>query len=188
VYERKTAKLFYNGSVHVTGCPSIAEFLEFSVKISEYLNEIIGYRPALESFKIVMINASSMVIDSKGFPLSYNPKMLAERVPRTKTCTVEYDPERHPGVRFVTYDDDGVKRGTSYVFQTGNISVLGTNSPENMANSLIDVFATLDDLWHMATPTSRLRSTTIRTKFDISCGYITNTYNLCNGGRVISGQ
>jgi hypothetical protein len=73
--DKKSAKLFYNGTIHATGFSSLVDFLHMIVLISQFVEEVVDINMNFVDFNINMIN-SGTVVQSDNFPLSFPPKAV----------------------------------------------------------------------------------------------------------------
>ncbi|APC25799.1 transcription factor TFIID [Only Syngen Nebraska virus 5] len=176
----KSAKLFYNGSVHITGITNLVEFVHMTSVIAAFVHDITNKEllMVLDDFKINMINTSSLVTDLKNFPLSFPPKTITELVKETGQH-VDFDPERYPGVKIIISDEDGKKVATGCVFQTGSITIIGAREPRYIAKAFDVIGTNLNRLWSLGLSASKPRTTTSRIPLEISHGYLTNSWRLC---------
>ena len=175
---KKSAKLFYNGTVHATGFSSIVDFLHMSLIIAEFVRDITNGEliMTLSDFNINMINAGTLVTNRGNMPLSYSPKFIAQQVEKAGHHA-DFDVERHPAVKIMLFDKKK-KLSTGFIFATGNIVIFGSREPEHVAKMFDIIAKTLDDAHEVATATPP-RTTTVRKSFDLTRGYTTNSYKLC---------
>ena len=178
-YEGKSAKLFYNGSVHVTGCASITDFLDVSTAISAFVTESTGLRMTLKTYDVRMINAGTVIIDADGFPAKFPPRTFSSEAARAG-ITVDFDSERHPAVKIQAFED-GDKVGTACIFQTGSMSIIGAKKPADVALVFERAVSALEACAHVRDPTApkTMRTTTTKKTFDLSFGYPTASYSAC---------
>lgn len=131
----KSLKLFHNGSVHVTGCGSPAEFLDMAAALEGFLLDAGGVRARLLDFDVQMINASFVVTDPvTGRPLSVAPGALLRTLP-PHLRRAEFDAERHPSLKIPLLDGEGRKTATACIFQTGCVTVMGARAPRHLADA-----------------------------------------------------
>ena len=165
----KSVKLFHNGSVHVTGCGSPLEFLALVEALREFMVDTAGVRARLLSFDIHMVNAMfTLTCPLTGRPMTVAPGALMRRLP----VRADMDPENNPSVK-VPHIVDGCKVATAFVFQTGNVNVLGAKRPAHMASCVRAMCAMLDDAApHVCAPDKvALRTTTSKNGLVLSDGY-----------------
>ena len=176
----KSAKLFYNGSIHVTGITNLVDFVHMMTMVASFIHDITDKEllVVLEDFKISMINASSLVTDLKNFPLSFPPNTITS-VLRENGQNVDFDSERFPGVKIIISDDNGKKAATGCIFQTGSLSIIGARKPIYIAQIFEVIVKNLDTMWTLGLSASKPRTTTSRIPLEISHGYLANTYKLC---------
>jgi hypothetical protein len=176
-FGKKSAKLFYNGTIHATGFSNVIEFLYVSFRIAEFVRSITndGLALRLADFSINMINATTLVTDSC-LPLSFSPTFLFKRM-KANGYHADFDAERHPAVKIMLFDD-GRKVSTGFVFATGNIVIFGSRFPRHVAKMFDMLARELNDVRHMGMTTPP-RTTTVRKNFDLAHGYSMNSYMLC---------
>ncbi|AGE54688.1 transcription factor TFIID (or TATA-binding protein TBP) [Paramecium bursaria Chlorella virus KS1B] len=176
----KSAKLFYNGSVHITGITNLVDFVHMTSLIASFIHEITNKEllMVLEDFKINMINTSSLVTDLNNFPMAFPPKTITELIRETGQH-VDFDPERYPGVKIIISDEQGKKVATGCVFQTGSITIIGAREPKYIAKAFDVIGKNLDKLWTLGMSASKPRTTTSRIPLEIAHGYLTNSWRLC---------
>lgn len=191
----RSIKLFRNGTVHGTGCPSPVEFLDLVDQFSRFVDRSIGeHLPgslALTGLQTRMMNAMFVATDrATGAILKIRPEALSRATPRA-----EHETERHPGVKVCLYvarggrpvepadaAAEGAHKVTVRFFQTGTVSVTGAREPAHIAAAhefacrLLDRH--YDDVCRVDAKTS-LRTTTAAKKLDLSQGYATNQFNAC---------
>lgn len=92
---------------------------------------------------------------------------------------VYFDPERHPAVKIVIYDEARKKMSTALVFGTGNITIFGSRRMSHVISMFETIASLFDGIGSLGTITA-LRTTTVRKTFDVSHGYITSSYLLCH--------
>jgi TATA-box binding protein (TBP) (component of TFIID and TFIIIB) len=178
----KSAKIFYNGSLHVTGCASVADFVDVADLIVQFVREGTGREgPEIElilsAFDIKMINAGTVIVDpANGFPVKFPPRALSGAAAR---FGVDFDSERHPGVKIPVYED-GVKVATTCVFQTGSMSIIGAKRPRHVALAFENAADVLEACAHVGEPTAiAMRTTTAKKKLDLVHGYPAASYFAC---------
>ncbi|AGE54376.1 transcription factor TFIID (or TATA-binding protein TBP) [Paramecium bursaria Chlorella virus NY2B] len=179
-HDGKSAKLFYNGSVHITGITNLVDFIHITSLIASFIHEITNKEllMILNDFKINMINTSSLVTNLQNFPLSFPPKTITELIRETGQH-VDFDPERYPGVKLTITDEHGKKASTGCVFQTGSISLIGSRSPKYIAQTFDVIAKNLDRLWTLGQSAKKPRTTTSRIPLNLAHGYLINSYRLC---------
>lgn len=173
--DKKSAKLFYNGTVHATGFSSLVDFLHMIVLISQFVEEVVDINMNFDDFNINMIN-SGTVVQSDNFPLSFPPKAVYLHA---KSMCIEafFDPERHPAVKLLLFEGSK-KVSTAFIFGTGNIVIFGSRDTAYISKMFDVIVNLLSDISHLGTP-SALRRTTVKKEFDVSHGYLTPSYKLC---------
>lgn len=175
--EGKSAKIFYNGSLHVTGCSSVADFLDVAGLITEFVREGTGIELTLATFDIKMINAGTVIVDrTTGFPVKFPPRALSGAA---ASFGVDFDSERHPGVKIPVYED-GAKVATTCVFQTGSMSIIGAKRPRHVALAFENTVDVLEACAHVGeSTTTAMRTTTAKKKLDLMHGYPAASYLAC---------
>ena len=175
--EGKSAKIFYNGSLHVTGCSSVADFVDVADLIVEFVRESTGIRLILSAFDIKMINAGTVIVDpTNGFPVKFPPRALSGAAAE---FGVDFDSERHPGVKIPVYED-GDKVATACVFQTGSMSIIGAKRPRHVALAFEHAADVLEACAHVGEPTATaMRTTTAKKKLNLMYGYPAASYLAC---------
>jgi len=175
MFEKKSAKLFYNGTIHATGFATIIEFVHISLLIAEFIEKTVDIRVKLADFATNLINAGTIV--QRGFfPLSFSPHCVYVNAQRSG-LNAFFDPDRHPAVKLLLFEDSK-KISTAFVFGTGSIVIFGAKNVEHISR-MFDVIANfLSDIQHFGTTTA-LRKTTVKKDFSISHGYLSNSYTLC---------
>ena len=175
MFEKKSVKLFYNGTIHATGFATIIEFVHISLLIAEFIEKTVGIRVKLADFTTNLINAGT-IVQRGSFPLSFSPHCVYVNA-RQSGMNAFFDPERHPAVKLLLFEDSK-KISTAFVFGTGSIVIFGAKNVEHISR-MFDVIANfLSDIQHFGTTTS-LRKTTVKKDFSISHGYLSNSYTLC---------
>jgi TATA-box binding protein (TBP) (component of TFIID and TFIIIB) len=173
--DKKSAKLFYNGTVHATGFSSLVDFLHMIILVAQFVEEMVDIPMNFDDFNINMIN-SGTVVQTNNFPLSFPPKVVYLHAQRAG-IEAFFDPERHPAVKLLLFDKTK-KVSTAFIFGTGNIVIFGSRDTVYISK-MFDVIANLlDDISHLGTLTD-LRKTTVKKEFDVSHGYLTASYKLC---------
>lgn len=173
--DKKSAKLFYNQTVHATGFSSLVDFLQMMILIAQFVEESVDIRVIFDDFTIDMIN-SGTVVQSNNFPLSFPPKAVYLHARRAGLETF-FDPERHPAVKLLLFDGSK-KVSTAFIFGTGSIVIFGSRDTSYIYKMFAVVVNLLDDISHLGTPTA-LRKTTVKKEFCVSHGYLTSSYKLC---------
>jgi len=175
MFEKKSAKLFYNGTVHATGFSSLVDFLHMIILIAQFVEEMVGIQMNFDDFNINMIN-SGTVVQNNNFPLSFPPKAVYMHAQRAG-LEAFFDPERHPAVKLLLFEGSK-KVTTAFIFGTGNIVIFGSRDTTYISKMFDVVVNLLSDISHLGTLSS-LRKTTVKKDFDISHGYLTTSYKLC---------
>lgn len=180
----KSAKIFYNGSLHVTGCASPKDFLDVATRIARFVTDVMSdttpeFLIRLESFDIKMINAGTVIVDAEtGFPMKFPPRTLSV-VASAAGTEVDFDSERHPGVKFPIRTADRGKVATVCVFQTGSMSIIGARTPRDVATAFERVVHTLGAASHIGTVVRSMRTTTAKKAFELTHGYLAAMYECC---------
>lgn len=174
----KSAKIFYNGSLHVTGCASTKDFVEAAVAVAEFVYAATGILLTPKTVGIQMINAGSTILDRKtGFPMCFPPRTLSAEAVKAGFY-VDFDSERHPGVKFPLHEN-GVKVATACVFQTGSVSIIGARSPRHLAAAFERLTDVIEACVHIGKPSAVMRTTTSKKILDFTFGYPTSAYDTC---------
>lgn len=172
----KSCKLFYNGTVHSTGFSSLIEFVNMIIHISHFVEQVSGVRLRLNGFDINMLNVATTV-QRGNFPLVFPASVVYSRA-SSMGFDVYFDPERHPAVKIIIYDEAKKKMSTVLIFGTGNITIFGSRHMSHVISMFETIASLFDGIGSLGTTTA-LRTTTIRKTFDVSHGYITSSYLLC---------
>jgi hypothetical protein len=189
--DSKSIKLFKNGSVHGTGCPSPILFFDIVDKFCDFLATIEDLPAAihLKSFHIGMINAMFVINDRAGRLLKIRLEALTALAAEESegdrgVGRAEQELELHPGVKIPLFPDpaDRSKKITIRFFQTGSVSITGARKPEHVAMAHAHACRVLDA--HAAAvcyPDAKtaLRSTTAKQRFDLVGGYVHNQFDAC---------
>lgn len=189
--DTKSIKLFKNGSVHGTGCPSPLLFFDIVDKFCMFLETIedLPARIHLQSFHIGMINAMFVINDPAGRLLKIRLEALTTLAAKESegdrgVGRAEQELELHPGVKIPLFPDpeDRSKKITIRFFQTGSVSITGARKPEHVAMAHAHACKVLDA--HAAAvcyPDAKtaLRSTTAKQRFDLVGGYVHNQFDAC---------
>jgi hypothetical protein len=165
----KSIKLFHNGSVHVAGCGCPLEFLALMEALHEFVHDTAGMETRLQSFNIHMVNAMfTLTCPRTGRPMTVAPRALMQRLP----VRADMDSENNPSVK-IPHIVDGEKVATAFVFQTGNINILGAKRPSHMASCVTALCAMLDEAApHVCAPSAVvMRTTTSKQSLHLSDGY-----------------
>lgn len=174
----KSAKIFYNGSLHVTGCASTKDFVDAAVAVAQFVHAATGIVLTPKTVGIQMINAGSTIVDRRtGFPMCFPPRTLSAEAARAGFY-VDFDSERHPGVKFPLHED-GVKVATACVFQTGSVSIIGARSPARLAAAFELLTDVIEACIHVGKPSAVMRTTTSKKILDLTLGYPTAAYDTC---------
>lgn len=189
--DTKSIKLFKNGSVHGTGCPSPLLFFDIVDKFCDFLATIEDLPASihLKSFHIGMINAMFVINDREGRLLKIRLEALTALAADGSegdrgVGRAEQELELHPGVKIPLFPDpeDRSKKITIRFFQTGSVSITGARKPEHVAAAhahackVLDAHA--DAVCYPDTKTA-LRSTTAKQRFDLVGGYVHNQFDAC---------
>lgn len=189
--DTKSIKLFKNGSVHGTGCPSPLLFFDIVDKFCGFLSTIedLPARVHLRSFHIGMINAMFVINDREGRLLKIRLEALTALAAKGSegdrgVGRAEQELELHPGVKIPLFPDpaDRSKKITIRFFQTGSVSITGARKPEHVAMAHNHACGILDAhaaaVCYPDTKTA-LRSTTAKQRFDLVGGYVRNQFDAC---------
>jgi hypothetical protein len=185
----RSIKLFKNGTLHGTGCPSPVEFLDLASRFIEFVQRVCGDRIppdlGLASIETRMVNAMFVVTDADtGRILKIRPDALTAVADRA-----EHETERHPGVKVQLFMDGPTrvdppkgKRVTVRFFQTGTVTVTGAREPSHLAVAHDYACRVLDDNYdavcRVDTKTP-FRTTTAPRVLNLIGGYPANQYNAC---------
>jgi hypothetical protein len=191
----RSIKLFRNGTVHGTGCPSPVEFLDLVDQFVQFVDRSIGVhlpgQLALAGMQTRMMNAMFVATDrATGAILKIRPDALSRATPRA-----EHETERHPGVKVCLFvarggravepadaAAAGAHKVTVRFFQTGTVSVTGAREPAHIAVAHDFACRLLDDHYDRVCRVdakTSLRTTTAAKRLDLSAGYATNQFNAC---------
>jgi hypothetical protein len=173
--DKKSAKLFYNGTVHATGFSSLVDFVHMIILIAQFVEEMVDIQMNFDDFNINMIN-SGTVVQNNNFPLSPPPKAVYLHAKRAG-LEAFFDPERHPAVKLLLLDGSK-KVSTAFIFGTGNIVIFGSRDSSYISKMFDVIVKLLSDISHLGTSTA-LRKTTVKKDFCVSHGYLTTSYKLC---------
>ena len=185
----RSIKLFKNGTLHGTGCPSPVEFLDLASRFIEFVQRVCGDRIppdlGLVSIETRMINAMFVVTDAdSGRILKIRPDALTAVADRA-----EHETERHPGVKVQLFMDGPTrvdppkgKRVTVRFFQTGTVTVTGAREPSHLAVAHDYACRVLDDNYDAVCRVDHktaFRTTTAPRVLNLIGGYPANQYNAC---------
>ena len=173
--DKKSAKLFYNGTVHATGFSSLVDFLHMIILVAQFVEEMVDIPMNFDDFNINMIN-SGTVVQINNFPLSFPPKAVYLHAQRAGIDAF-FDPERHPAVKLLLFDGSK-KVSTAFIFGTGNIVIFGSRDTAYISRMFDVIVNLMNDISHLGT-LSALRKTTVKKDFCVSHGYLTTSYKLC---------
>ncbi len=180
-YRGKSAKLFYNGSLHVTGCTSALDMAEIGSRVADLVEVYTDRRIhiTLDSMNVRMINAGSVVVDpATQRPLVFAPRALSHAI-ASLAVAVDFDPERHPGVK-LPIQHDGQRVATACVFQTGSVSIIGAREPRAMAMAFETVVHALDRCSVIGEASREMRTTTAKKPFELVRGYPAAMFWACS--------
>lgn len=179
----KSLKLFYNGSVHATGCTSPLEFLDMVDCLSGFMRQMGNLEAWLVSFDIQLINTLFLVAHpGTKKPMTIAPGALLRILGRGQQ-PAEFDTERHPSVK-IPLLLDGAKVATVCVFQTGSVSIMGAKRPSHVAAAYEMVVAHIDaHAAQLCLPdaAARMRTTTAKQGLVLVQGYPFNLFSCCQG-------
>ena len=185
----RSIKLFKNGTLHGTGCPSPVEFLDLATRFIEFVQRVCGDRIppglALASIETRMVNAMFVVTDAQsGRILKIRPDALTAVAHRA-----EHETERHPGVKVQLFMDGPTRvdpphgtRVTVRFFQTGTVTVTGAREPSHLAVAHDYACRVLDDNYDAVCRVDQktaFRTTTAPRVLNLIAGYPANQYNAC---------
>ena len=185
----RSIKLFKNGTLHGTGCPSPVEFLDLATRFIEFVQRVCGDRIppdlGLASIETRMVNAMFVVTDAEsGRILKIRPDALTAVAHRA-----EHETERHPGVKVQLFMDGPTrvdpphgKRVTVRFFQTGTVTVTGAREPSHLAVAHDYACRVLDDNYDAVCRVDQktaFRTTTAPRVLNLVGGYPANQYNAC---------
>lgn len=173
--DKKSAKLFYNGTVHATGFSSLVDLLHMIILIAQFVEETVNIPMNFDDFNINMIN-SGTVVQTNNFPLSFPLQTVYLHAQRVGIETF-FDPERHPAVKLLLFDGSN-KVSTAFIFGTGNIVIFGSRDTAYISKMFDAIVNLMSDISHFGTLTA-LRKTTVKKEFCVSHGYLTASYKLC---------
>lgn len=176
----KSAKIFYNGSLHVTGCASPKDFVDVAVAVATFVHAATGIELTPKSVGIQMINAGTTILDkSSGLPMCFRPRTLSSEA-TAAGFVADFDSERHPGVKLPLYDN-GTKVATACVFQTGSVSIIGARNPRYLAAAFENLVNVIEACVHIGEPAKAMRTTTSKKRLDFAHGYPSAAYDACRG-------
>jgi hypothetical protein len=189
----KSIKMFKNGSVHGTGCPSPVLFYDMVDSFCAFLDTIYDLPAAvfLKSFRIGMINAMFVINDPEGRLLKIKLEALTNRLagqPEVEGVgRIEQNLESHPGAKIPLFLDpaDRSKKITIRIFQTGSVYIAGAREPAHLARAHAHACKVLDDnAAEVCYPDVKtaLRSTTAKQHFELTGGYVRNQFEACCTG------
>ena len=173
--DKKSAKLFYNKTVHATGFSSLVDFVHMIILIAQFVEEMVDIPMNFDDFNINMIN-SGTVVQNNNFPLSFPPKAVYLHAQRAG-LEAFFDPERHPAVKLLLFDGSK-KVSTAFIFGTGNIVIFGSRDTVYISKMFDVIVNLLSDISHLGTSTA-LRKTTVKKDFETYNGYLASSYKLC---------
>lgn len=124
--DKVSVKIFFNGSVQVTGLKSVLHFMEILSRLTTLMDTYI------ESFSICLINATANVRTDV-------PLLALKNALNDKGQTAAYDPDNHPAVQIKT---GGV---TVLCFKTGNCLFFGARHPHAITQAYDLVCSTIDE-------------------------------------------
>lgn len=175
----KSAKIFYNGSLHVTGCASPKDFVNVAVAVAAFVRAATGIELTPKSVGIQMINAGTTILDDRtGFPVRFRPRTLSSEAVAAG-FVADFDSERHPGVKLPLYDEHGAKVATTCVFQTGSVSIIGARTPRHLAAAFENLVNVVGACAHIAEPSDAMRTTTSKKRLEFSYGYPSAAHDAC---------
>jgi TATA-box binding protein (TBP) (component of TFIID and TFIIIB) len=194
----KAVKLFSNGKIHVTGCTSPIEFLDIAAQLCAFLPIVLAGvdHVSLEWFDIEMINAGFLLcsVDRRRH-IRLKPNRLSAELKTAANVTVDFETERHPGVKLVVLDDNGAKAGAVMIFQTGSVQICGVKEPAHLARAYRQACTHIDDIVGklgeevcLECDARQLRTTTSKHPFRLVAGYPTSLYNACMGAGMGAGM
>ncbi len=121
-YSKKSIKIFPNGSVHVTGCPTTIDCARVMSQVALFIKTYMDKTVTPTNLNIRMINAN----------FSMNSILNLNKVTtifENKRCTVSFKPEIYSAVRikFVP-PEPGMKKITASVFSSGCVLITGAQN------------------------------------------------------------
>ncbi len=177
MHEKRSAKLFYNGTVHATGFSSLVDFMIMILLIAQFVEEAVDIQMNFDDFNINMIN-SGTVVQSNNFPMSFQPRAIYAQAQSIGLDSF-FDPERHPAVKLLLFEGSK-KVSTAFIFGTGNIVIFGSRDTSYISKMFDIVVNLMREVSHLGAVTG-LRKTTVKKDFSVSHGYLTSSYKLCIG-------
>ena len=179
-----SVKLFYNGSLHVTGCASALAMADVASRMASLVAAYTDFAVniTLESMNVRMINAGTVAVrptagSGAGRPMTFPPRALSQSL-ASLGVDVDFDAERHPGVK-LPIRVDGVRVATACIFQTGSVSIIGARDAASMAAAFEAAAMALNACIGLGTPVAAPRKTTGRKPFSLVDGYPANSYWAC---------
>ena len=128
----KSVKMFRNGSVHVTGCKTVQDFVDAITAVCEAMTLAgIGAVVEVVSFDVVMINVTFSAAAALGLR-DLRDKGLA------KGWTASYDADVYPGLNLKIPVDEGTataRNVTALIFRSGNIILTGARTPSQVVEA-----------------------------------------------------
>lgn len=135
-YERKSIKLFKNGSVQVTGCRSHFEFVFTIEHVCSVLNAALDTSARLEHLDIQMIQANFTV----GATLDLGSLQAVFMSNGVEYAS--YEPDVYPGLNVKLVIDE--RKCTALLFRSGSVTLTGAKDPWTVALAYEKVCKTLD--------------------------------------------
>lgn len=133
----KSVKVFYNGSMHVTGCTSPMQFADIAAAVCAFMANVAGVETAqgdsnvrVKGFDIQMINMNF------GAGAQLHLQSLRDTC-TARGYTASYDSDMYPGLNIKV--PVGARHATILMFKSGKVIVTGTKSVEELeqAHTLI---------------------------------------------------
>ena len=141
-------------------------------------------RVSLEWFDIKMINAGFLLCSPDCLrPIRLRPNRLSAEL-KNDNVMVDFETERHPGVKLTVLDDAGAKAGVVMIFQTGSVQICGVKEPRHLARAYQQACDRIDAAvgklgTDVCVECDQLRTTTSKHPFRLVAGYPTSLYNAC---------
>lgn len=165
-YSNKSAKIFSNGSIQVTGCSDLFDCQRIIKQINFILKLILNITATEHNFKVVMINTN--------FSLNYNVNLmnivrLAHQDKVFSNAT--FKPDKYSAVKIKFKPASDMKQVTTSIFSTGKIIITGAENLKEIvfAYNLLNQFINFN-----------------RDKIKVSRTEKTDVFNIVNGYKIES--
>lgn len=129
----KSVKVFQNGSMHVTGCTSPAQFLDIASAVCRLMTDVAGVdtedgsqEVRVVGFDVQMINVNFAV------GATVHLQDLCERC-ASAGYAASYDADTYPGLNVKLPVGD--RRVTALVFRSGKVIITGARTPHELVES-----------------------------------------------------